>query len=46
MVIIGAGHAAVRAVLSMRQAGYDGPLTMVASEGIDAPYERPPLSKW
>lgn len=46
MVIIGAGHAAVRAALSLRSAGYDGAVTMVADEGINAPYERPVLSKW
>lgn len=46
MVIIGAGHAAVRAALAFREAGHDGTVTMVAREGADAPYERPPLSKW
>lgn len=46
MVIVGAGHAAVRAALSMRTAGYNGAITMIAEEGADAPYERPPLSKW
>lgn len=46
IVIIGAGHAAVRAALASRDAGYMGTVTMVAEEGTDAPYERPPLSKW
>lgn len=46
MVIVGAGHAAVRAALSMRTAGFNGTITMIAEEGADAPYERPPLSKW
>lgn len=46
IVIIGAGHAAVRAALAARDAGYTGTVTMVAEEGTDAPYERPPLSKW
>lgn len=46
MVVVGAGHAAVRAALSMRTAGYNGTITMIAEEGADAPYERPPLSKW
>lgn len=46
MAIIGAGHAAVRAAVSMRDAGYEGSITMVAEEGVSAPYERPPLSKW
>lgn len=46
MLIIGAGHAAVRAALAFRDAGHVGTVTMVAREGTDAPYERPPLSKW
>lgn len=46
IVIIGAGHAGVRAALSAREAGHEGPLTMIANEGIDLPYERPLLSKW
>lgn len=46
IIIVGAGHAAVRAALSIRDAGYDGTLTMVAEDGVDAPHERPPLSKW
>lgn len=46
MIIIGAGHAAVRAALAIRDDGYDGSITMIASEGVDLPYERPPLSKW
>ena len=46
MVIIGAGHAGVRAALAIREAGYDGPVSLIAEEGSDLPYERPPLSKW
>lgn len=46
MVIIGAGHAAVRAALAIRNNDYTGSITMIASEGVDLPYERPPLSKW
>lgn len=46
MTIIGAGHAAVRAALSLREAGHAGAITMIATEGADGPYERPPLSKW
>ena len=46
MIIIGAGHAAVRAALAIREAGYAGQLVMIAEEGSDLPYERPPLSKW
>lgn len=46
IVIIGAGHAAVRAALAIRDAGYAGSLIMIADEGTELPYERPPLSKW
>lgn len=46
ILIIGAGHAGVRAALSMRGAGYKDGLTLLADEGVEAPYERPPLSKW
>lgn len=46
MVIIGAGHAGIRAALSMREFGYDGTVTLIAEEGATSPYERPPLSKW
>lgn len=46
MVIIGAGHAGVRAALAIREAGYDGPVSLIAEEGSELPYERPPLSKW
>ncbi|MCY0095137.1 NAD(P)/FAD-dependent oxidoreductase [Hoeflea ulvae] len=46
LVIIGAGHTAVRAALSAREAGHAGAITMIAGEGVDEPYERPPLSKW
>lgn len=46
IIIIGAGHAAVRAALAVREAHYEGSLTMIADEGTELPYERPPLSKW
>lgn len=46
LVIVGAGHAGISAALAARKAGYDGKLTMIAEDGVDAPYERPPLSKW
>lgn len=45
-IIIGAGHAGIRAAVSLRKSGFDGHLIMVAEEGNDLPYERPPLSKW
>ena len=44
MVIIGAGECGTRAALALREAGYDGPVTLIGSEA-HAPYERPPLSK-
>lgn len=46
IVIIGAGHAAVRAALAIRKAGFKAPVVMIADEGCELPYERPPLSKW
>ncbi|MGO4839410.1 FAD-dependent oxidoreductase, partial [Rhizobiaceae sp. 2RAB30] len=44
MVIIGAGECGGRAALSLREAGYDGPVTLIGAEP-HLPYERPPLSK-
>jgi 3-phenylpropionate/trans-cinnamate dioxygenase ferredoxin reductase subunit len=44
MVIIGAGECGTRAALALREAGYDGQVTLVGAE-IHIPYERPPLSK-
>ncbi|MFO1144307.1 MAG: FAD-dependent oxidoreductase [Amaricoccus sp.] len=44
MVIIGAGECGTRAALALREAGYDGPVTLIGSEP-HGPYERPPLSK-
>jgi 3-phenylpropionate/trans-cinnamate dioxygenase ferredoxin reductase subunit len=44
MVIIGAGECGTRAALALRQAGYDGAVTLIGAEP-HAPYERPPLSK-
>ncbi|ASJ71961.1 NAD(P)/FAD-dependent oxidoreductase [Granulosicoccus antarcticus] len=46
ILIIGAGHAAIRAALAIREAGHEGPVTIIADEGSELPYERPPLSKW
>lgn len=46
IVIIGAGHAAIRAALALREAQFQGSITMIAEEGAALPYERPPLSKW
>ncbi len=44
VVIIGAGHAAGQAAASLRQLGYQEPITLIGDEDY-APYQRPPLSK-
>ncbi|RUM97071.1 NAD(P)/FAD-dependent oxidoreductase [Pseudaminobacter arsenicus] len=44
VVIVGAGHAGVQAAASLRDEGYDGPLTLISDEG-ELPYHKPPLSK-
>src|SRR5579863_4861824 len=44
VLIIGAGHAGGTAAATLRQYGYEGPITVVGDEPI-APYQRPPLSK-
>lgn len=44
MVIIGAGECGIRAAFALREAGYDGSVTLVGAEA-HLPYERPPLSK-
>jgi 3-phenylpropionate/trans-cinnamate dioxygenase ferredoxin reductase subunit len=44
MVIVGAGECGTRAALALREAGYEGPVTLVGAERHH-PYERPPLSK-
>lgn len=44
MVIVGGGLAGARAGAELREAGFDGPITLIASEPY-APYDRPPLSK-
>jgi 3-phenylpropionate/trans-cinnamate dioxygenase ferredoxin reductase component len=44
MVIIGAGHTGGRAAHMLRDAGWNGPITLVGTEA-HPPYERPPLSK-
>lgn len=43
-VVVGAGLAAAHVVATLREQGYDAPVTLVGDEG-DRPYERPPLSK-
>src|SRR5271169_3856029 len=44
VVIVGGGHAGGSAAASLRQFGYEGPITIIGEEPI-APYQRPPLSK-
>ncbi len=44
VVIVGAGHGAGQAAQSLRQFGYEGPITLIGEEDC-APYQRPPLSK-
>ena len=44
VVIIGAGHAAGQAAASLRQAKYEGDITVIGDEA-HIPYQRPPLSK-
>jgi len=44
MVIIGAGEAGVRAAITLREQGHQGPVTLINAENRP-PYERPPLSK-
>ena len=43
-VIIGASLAGAKAAQGLREAGFDGPITLVGDEA-ERPYERPPLSK-
>jgi 3-phenylpropionate/trans-cinnamate dioxygenase ferredoxin reductase subunit len=44
VLIVGGGQAGAQAAISLRQGGFAGSITIVGEE-IDAPYERPPLSK-
>jgi len=44
MVVVGAGLAGARAVETLREEGFDGPVVLVGEESR-RPYERPPLSK-
>jgi 3-phenylpropionate/trans-cinnamate dioxygenase ferredoxin reductase component len=44
MVIIGAGMAGHRAVISLRANSYEGSITLIGEEQL-LPYDRPPLSK-
>ena len=44
VVIVGASHAAVQAIDTLRREGHGGPIVLVGDEP-HLPYERPPLSK-
>ncbi|MGH6821647.1 MAG: NAD(P)/FAD-dependent oxidoreductase, partial [Methylocella sp.] len=44
MVIVGAGRAGARAVIGLREHGWQGPVTLIGEE-VHPPYDRPPLSK-
>jgi 3-phenylpropionate/trans-cinnamate dioxygenase ferredoxin reductase component len=44
VVVVGAGQAGFQVAASLREGGYQGPLTLVGDEAA-LPYQRPPLSK-
>ncbi len=44
VVVVGAGLTGAHVVTTLREEGYDGPVTLLGEEG-EPPYERPPLSK-
>ncbi|MEC5166637.1 3-phenylpropionate/trans-cinnamate dioxygenase ferredoxin reductase subunit [Flavobacterium sp. PL11] len=44
VVIIGAGHGGVQAASTFREEGFEGEIIMISDE-LDAPYQKPPLSK-
>jgi 3-phenylpropionate/trans-cinnamate dioxygenase ferredoxin reductase component len=44
VVIVGAGHAGVQVAASLREEGFEGPVTLLSAEP-HLPYQRPPLSK-
>jgi 3-phenylpropionate/trans-cinnamate dioxygenase ferredoxin reductase subunit len=43
-LVVGANQAGVQVAVSLRERGYDGPVTLVGAEP-HLPYQRPPLSK-
>jgi hypothetical protein len=43
-VIVGASLAGAKATETLREQGFDGPITLIGEE-TERPYERPPLSK-
>ncbi|ACT60495.1 NAD(P)/FAD-dependent oxidoreductase [Hirschia baltica] len=44
IIIIGGGQAGAQAIISLRQSGFEGEITLVSAEK-QLPYQRPPLSK-
>lgn len=44
VLIVGAGHAGFQVAVSLRQAGFTGPVRLINDEAL-LPYQRPPLSK-
>jgi len=44
ILIVGAGHAGFQLAVSLRQAGFQGPVGLINDEAL-LPYQRPPLSK-
>lgn len=44
VVIIGAGHGGSQCAVSLREAGYEGMVTLISDETVN-PYHKPPLSK-
>jgi len=44
VLIVGAGHGGAQAAVALRQNGFKGSIAIIGDE-LEAPYERPPLSK-
>ncbi|GAB1818314.1 NAD(P)/FAD-dependent oxidoreductase [Herbidospora sp. RD11066] len=44
VLVVGASQAGVQVAVSLRDLGYDGPITLAGAE-LHPPYQRPPLSK-
>ena len=44
VVIVGSGHGGSQCAASLREAGYEGRVTLINSEAV-TPYHKPPLSK-
>ena len=44
VVVIGAGQAGLQTIMSLRQGGYEGDITLIGDEAY-LPYQRPPCQK-